>query len=317
MNLKEFQVRASLTDQNPNKQKVHVDKNLSDQDIEYSQKQKSEIIPLLGLVGEVGSLLSEYKKMIRDGNSHTEFKKMVSEELGDILWYVSTVATNFGLNLEEIANENLMKTQDRWHEPEKNKLLYDSTSPQEQQFPRKFTIQFSHEMRKGVNKLVLTDLNTGKNIGDPLTDNTYEDDGYRFHDVLHLAFIAHFGWSPIFRSLFRNAGLIKEKRNGLVDEAEDGGRAKVIEEGIIAASYVYAVEHNFLEGVNTIDWQLIRHLQGMTKKLEIKDRKAWEWNNLLLNGFKIWREVRKNNGGIVEGDLLTGKLTYSKSPKTL
>jgi hypothetical protein len=43
----------------------------------------------------------------------------------------------------------------------------------------------------------------GKPLGDDLTDNAYVDDGYRFHDVIHLALIAHLGWSPVVRGLMR------------------------------------------------------------------------------------------------------------------
>ena len=308
MNLKEYQTRSSLTDQNPQAKDVELTS-------EYTAKQRAEIIPLLGLVGEVGGLLSEYKKMIRDGNKHQEFRELVAEELGDILWYVSTVATNFDLDLEKIANENLAKTQDRWHEPDNKGKLYDHNCHINQQFPRNFSYMFSHADIKGVQKLVLTDTVTGENIGDPLTDNAYDDDGYRYHDVIHLAFVAYFGWSPIFRKLFRDKGIIKSKRAAAVDEAEDGGRAKVIEEAIIAAAYVYADQHNFLDGIEAVDWKLIRHIQQMTAKLEVKDRKAWEWNKVLLQGFRVWRKLIEHKGGIVEGDLLTGNLTFRPIPQ--
>ena len=39
-------------------------------------------VPMLGLAGETGQLLSEYKKHLRDGDAHRLFKERVSEELG-------------------------------------------------------------------------------------------------------------------------------------------------------------------------------------------------------------------------------------------
>ena len=42
----------------------------------------SVIVPLLGLAGEAGGLLSEYKKYLRDGAAHRLFKERVGEELG-------------------------------------------------------------------------------------------------------------------------------------------------------------------------------------------------------------------------------------------
>ena len=39
-------------------------------------------------------------------------------------------------------------------------------------------------------------------LGNDLMDNAYEDDGYRFHDVFHLACAAVLGWSPVLRALY-------------------------------------------------------------------------------------------------------------------
>src|SRR5258707_4323921 len=74
----------------------------------------SLIVPMLGLAGETGQLLSEYKKHLRDGDAHRLFKERVSEELGDLLWYIANVASKFNLTLEEIAVSNLVKVQARW-----------------------------------------------------------------------------------------------------------------------------------------------------------------------------------------------------------
>ena len=61
--------------------------------------EKAMMIPLLGLAGEAGELLGEYKKYLRDGESHKLFKERFAEEVGDLLWYLANVATKFGLDL--------------------------------------------------------------------------------------------------------------------------------------------------------------------------------------------------------------------------
>lgn len=301
MDLKEYQTRAQLTDQNP---KVSWGPAKATHDL-----QKHEVIPLLGLVGEVGGLLSEYKKMLRDGAVYQQFPEQVAEELGDILWYVATVATKFGLDLDAIATANIKKTEDRWYQPDGRKL-YDETCDPKQRLPRKFAYKFSHATVKGVEKLVLTDCLTGDQTGDPLSDNAYEDDGYRYHDVMHLAFAARFGWSPVYRKLLRVKGQVERRQPAATDDAEGGGRAQVIEEGIVAAAYVYADSHSFLEGVDAVDWQLLRHLKQMTANLEVKDRTTWEWNDALKIGFKIWRKLKEHKGGSVIGDLEAGTLKF-------
>jgi hypothetical protein len=42
---------------------------------------------------------------------------------------------------------------------------------------------------------------SGHRLGDDLTDNARDDDGYRFHDVMHLANVANLGWSPVLRKM--------------------------------------------------------------------------------------------------------------------
>lgn len=58
---------------------------------------------LLGLVGEVGSLVSALKKKRRDTDGYLGYADAVLEELGDVLWYLSAVARRGGTTLVEAA----------------------------------------------------------------------------------------------------------------------------------------------------------------------------------------------------------------------
>ena len=130
--------------------------------------------------------------MLRDGTIYEEFPKQVKEELGDILWYVATVATKFGLSLDEIAQDNLEKTEGRWYAPSQKKPLYDENCQEDQKLPRTFSYDFLHQVDKnGVEKVILKDTANFVSTGDPLTDNAYENDWYRYHDIIHLAFMAN------------------------------------------------------------------------------------------------------------------------------
>jgi NTP pyrophosphatase (non-canonical NTP hydrolase) len=60
-----------------------------------------EKTPFLGLVGEVGSLVSALKKKRRDTDGFLGYHATVVEELGDVLWYISTVARRGGCSLSE------------------------------------------------------------------------------------------------------------------------------------------------------------------------------------------------------------------------
>jgi NTP pyrophosphatase (non-canonical NTP hydrolase) len=189
----------------------------------------SLVVPMLGLAGETGQLLSEYKKHLRDGEAHRLFKERVSEELGDLLWYIANVASKFDLTLDEIAGANLAKVKARWATERIEPLCFDATLPEGERLPRQFEVELADvegEDRQRVRVSI-----DGVLFGGELTDNAYDPDGYRFHDVFHFAYAAVLGWSPITRALLRR----KRKSRPLLDEVEDGGRAAVIEEGVAAS----------------------------------------------------------------------------------
>lgn len=67
--------------------------------------------PALGLSGEAGEVAEHAKKAIRDdgGEVSPERRDAMAKELGDVLWYVSQIASELGLDLDEIAQTNLDK----------------------------------------------------------------------------------------------------------------------------------------------------------------------------------------------------------------
>ena len=282
MDLREYQDRAEKTDRNPSK-------NPADQ--------KAMTIPLLGLAGEAGELLSEYKKFLRDGDTHLLFRQRFEEELGDMLWYLSNVATKFGLNLAEIAAKNLAKCEQRFGQPQRAGVS-DAKFPEGERLPRRFEIHFN-PIKDGSNRPRMKAYYEGKQFGDDLTDNAYEGDGYRFHDVFHLAFAAVLGWSPITRSLLGK----KRKSNPQVDEVEDGGRAKAIEEGISALIFAFGKDYAFLEGKPSVSSELLRTIRGMVAHLEVASCSTGDWENAIIQGFTVWREITKRHGGTVVVDL--------------
>jgi NTP pyrophosphatase (non-canonical NTP hydrolase) len=265
------------------------------------------IVPILGLAGEAGELLNEYKKKLRDGDAHERFSDRVAEELGDILWYVAATATKFGLNLEDIAQGNLRKTQARWGSHDQALLparAFDAKCEVGEQLPRQFIADFRPLFENGAQKIrVFVD---GVQMGDPLTDNAYEPDGYRFHDVFHLACTAVLGWSPVVRRLLNK----KRRSQAQLDEVEDGGRAIAIEEGISALVFAYARDHKWFEGVSSVEYDLLKAIRIMTSSLEVAVCTTGEWERAILSGYNVWKQLEKNQGGKVALDLDKATITY-------
>jgi NTP pyrophosphatase (non-canonical NTP hydrolase) len=69
------------------------------------------VYPALGLSGEAGEVAEHAKKAIRDdgGEISDARRTAMAKELGDVLWYVAQLASELGLDLDEIAQTNLNK----------------------------------------------------------------------------------------------------------------------------------------------------------------------------------------------------------------
>jgi NTP pyrophosphatase (non-canonical NTP hydrolase) len=290
MRFSDYQNRAQETDQTPLGRSGQDDTAL--------------LIPLLGLAGEAGQLLTEYKKRLRDGPRHERFADRVAEELGDILWYVANLATKYGLDLDRVADENLQKTRGRYRPVVGVPANFDLTFEESERFPRCFVISLIE--RIDGDRVEVRTSYEGRNIGAALTDNAYADDGYRFHDVFHIAYAAVLGWSPVLRSTMKR----KRKSIPKVDEVEDGGRAAVIEEGIAALVFDYARRHAFLEGVTDIDDELLSTIRAMSRHLEVASSEPSLWCSAILDGFKVWRDIVRYRGGRVMGDLDARTVTF-------
>ncbi len=106
--------------------------------------------------------------------------------------------------------------------------------------------------------------------------------------------------------------LMKRKRRSdpSYDEIQDGGRAKVIDEAIVALAFDYARDQNFLEDVGGVDFKLLKTIERMTSHLEVSVRTSGDWAKAILNGFEVWREVVANDGGKMIVDLDARKLTF-------
>jgi MazG C-terminal domain len=143
-------------------------------------------------------------------------------------------------------------------------------------------------------------------VGDPLTDNIIDLDGYRFHDVFHFAHAAVLHWSPTFRAL------IKHKRKSLprVDEGQDGGRAIVVEEGVTAWVFSRAKLLRFFEGQTSVSFDLLKTVSQFVHGYEVESCPLKLWEDAILQGYEVFRLILANNGGVVIGSRPNRRIAY-------
>jgi len=148
----------------------------------------------------------------------------------------------------------------------------------------------------------------GLHLGDRLTDNSADEDDYRFHDVFHLAYAATLGWSPVLRALLR----LKRKSDRDLDEQQDGARAVITEEGISNWIFAHGLRHHAFKGVDSVDFQLLKTIRQMVKGYEVQVCPLWMWETAILRGFAVFRELKVRRRGLVIADLTTRTLTFQE-----
>lgn len=351
--------------------------------------------PIMGLFGEVGSLLAVLKKKRRDAAAYATYDEAILEELGDVLWYFTSIANRAGLDLavlcqrvtrdisdwdivepgfgsfgdfeaaytetaamqlssqmtlladrageivrhlrlgnltsnrdavsadlvhvlraihataaaanvglERAALGNLQKVFSRYPSDRTYPPLEDAHLDRNEQLPRRF-VMFMEEIQTN-NKTYVIQKCGGVIIGDRLTDNKTEQDDYRFHDVFHIAYAVHLGWSPVLRALFR----VKRKSEPKTDENQDGARAILIEEGISTFIFGRGLERKLFDGLTRLDFDLLKVIQDFVRGFEPERCALWQWENAVIDGFKVFREFKRHRRGYVIADLEAHTLEF-------
>ena len=255
-------------------------------------------------------MLTTLKKLIRDGEGFGSFHEKLTEELGDVLWYISSIAAHNNISLEEIGRINLAKAKDRFDELNLHAIpRFDKDYPE--QFPDSFIVNFIEE--QGENDLfevkMLWEQGSGIEpiaLGDPLTDNSRVPNDYRYHDVFHLGHIAFLGWSPVIRHLMK----LKRKSDTITLDAEDRGRPQVAEEAVTLIIYNYAKRNKMLKASDRIDTELLNTIKQLVIDLEVSTVSSYQWEKTIIESYKVFHQVLENRGGRILVSPHDRKLQY-------
>jgi hypothetical protein len=207
-----------------------------------------------------------------------------------------------GVSFGEVARTNLSKTRGRFLQAEQEGLpTFDEGYEPEERLPAHFEIEIT-QRKSGQSYLRWNSVF----IGDPLTDNIRDKDGYRFHDVFHLAYAAILHWSPVMRALIKQ----NRKSDKPTDEAQDGGSAIVIEEGLTAWIFSRAKDLDFFRGQKSLSFDMLKTVGDFVRGYEVDQCPLSLWERAILDGYEVFRDVKKNKGGVVIGDREARAISY-------
>lgn len=68
----------------------------------------------LGLTGEAGELANKVKKILRGDGNEAELIEGIKGEMGDVLWYLASLSDALGIDLADVAAQNIEKLQSRY-----------------------------------------------------------------------------------------------------------------------------------------------------------------------------------------------------------
>jgi len=259
----------------------------------------------LSLAEEMGRVAAAYRALLADAGTAKIFDARLKDTFIEMLRSVRALSGIHGISLAEIAEGNLDKVSDWWGPSTTRMAMGASGQPETEEIPLRFDALLK-DQDGCVSVSFEVDGRTISVAPDTLTDNAYDPDGYRFHDVFHFASAAVLGWSPITRKLLGR----KRRSKPRIDEVEDGGRATVIEEGIVALVFASAKQYRMFEGVERVAEDTLHTIRGMTEHLEVQDRTEDEWNKAILQGFKAWRCVNRAGGGRVRIDRSERRVSF-------
>lgn len=206
------------------------------------------------------------------------------------------------LIFSNVVRKNISKTRGAFIEPDPKELpLFDDQFDDDERLPVEFRIRIN-QRNAGRSYLQWNKVF----IGDPLTDNITDPDGYRFHDVFHLAHAAILHWSPVFRALIKQ----KRKSKGRFDEEQDSGRAIVVEEGLTAWIFMKAKELKYFEGQKKVSFDILKTIEEFTSGYEVSQCPLKQWERAILEGYAVFRQVRDANGGWVVGNRATRTISF-------
>lgn len=233
--------------------------------------------------------------------SEVDFETAVSNFFNEYLLIIEKI----DIGLKQIVEANIYKVKERFvpiEELDLSSCEFDKNYSEDESFPKEFRIEFVTKAN-GKSYMKLNNVF----IGDALNNNHKDEDGYKYHDVFHLAFVSILHWSPTFRALIKH----KRKSNSKVDETEDSGRAIVIEEGLSAWLFAkHKLDEIDLTDKKNITYDMLKTIREFVHGYEVENCPLQLWESAITQGYSVFNEVVRHGGGVVECNLVKREIKF-------
>jgi hypothetical protein len=130
--------------------------------------------------------------------------------------------------------------------------------------------------------------------------------------VFHYAYAAVLTWSPVTQSLLR----LKRKSKPLIDEAQDGARAVLIEEGVATWIFGQAKLLKFFAGMKSGDlsFDMLKTIRQFVSGYEPAQSPLWLWEDAILQGYEAFRFLQEKRRARLRIDMVQRKLLVGELP---
>ena len=120
---------------------------------------------------------------------------------------------------------------------------------------------------------------------------------------------------------------LKRRSVKAIDEVEDGGRAKILEEAVILEIHRRAEE---LEGYfseagqpiqgspyncpGSLNFEFLRSLHELCSGHEVYKNPKQDWESAIRTGYDCYHKLRAASGGVIAVDMIERTLAYRRMP---
>lgn len=273
-----------------------ISETVVDQTCLYSNEVDSTLILL---ASSVGQLTAKFHGLQGSSNAQT-----LRKELQKVFVALSQLAAASGVSMQKVAECNLAKIFDRWPTVKSYRESFDSAFEVDERFPERIVIDVFEKSVGG--KVYVFQKYGDFFLGDRLTDNMLVEDDYRFHDVFHFANAAVLSWSPVLRRLLKR----KRKSDAKIDEAEDGARAAIIEEAVVAWVFAQACKNDYFSSIDRgeLSFGLLKQIRNLTGSYEVAKCPLWQWEEAILQGYEAFRYLKEHRKARITVDMIRHKL---------